>query len=84
MRVRVENLVVGPNVVAGCNPFVIMSLAYLMRSTSEDPPPITIRPIDKTPHMRIIDGRHRYLAAIIAGRPDIECCVQPDPPGETT
>jgi hypothetical protein len=48
------------------NPLVVMSLTYMYRSTTEDAPPITVKREGK--HYRILDGRHRYIASVIAGR----------------
>lgn len=69
-RVRIENLRFGANVPAGMNPYVTMSLAYELRSTTNDPDPVevTVCP-DGT--WRIVDGRHRAVAAMMAGRPDV-------------
>jgi hypothetical protein len=71
-RVRVEDLRLGPNVPAGMNPLVLMSLAYRLRSTTEDPPPVKVTP-EPDGSWRIHDGRHRALGAVIAGRPDVLC-----------
>lgn len=68
-RVRVEDLRLGPNPPAGMNPFVLMSLAYQMRASTADPEPVQVtRDGDG---WRVHDGRHRVLAAVIAGRPDV-------------
>lgn len=71
-RVRVESLSLGANVVAGCNPYVVMSLAYMMRATHDDPPPVLVTYLgdDK---WTIHDGRHRFCAAVMSGRPDLLC-----------
>lgn len=77
MRVRVERLVMRANVPAGCNPLLLMSLAYVNRATSDDHGgPIVVRPIEDTGLYRVIDGRHRFLAAVIAGRPDVACQLE--------
>lgn len=68
-RIRVDRLLLLPNVPAGMNPLVIMSLTYMMRGTHNDPPPIQVRKEGRL--WRIIDGRHRYFAAVIAGRHNI-------------
>jgi hypothetical protein len=62
------------NVTAGANPLLLMSLTHMLRSTTEDAPPITVR--REGPHYRIIDGRHRFMAAVIAGRPSILARVE--------
>lgn len=70
MRIPLQYLRILPNITAGANPLVIMSLAYMMRSNNSDPPPIIVHRNSDTDYT-IIDGRHRFIAAIIAGRPDI-------------
>ena len=65
-RIRVDHCLIVPNVSAGMNPLVIMSLAYLYRSTTEDAEPITVR--REGDYWRIVDGRHRWMASVIAGR----------------
>ena len=65
-RIRVDRCLVVPNIPAGMNPLVVMSLVYMYRSTTEDAPPITVR--REGEHWRIIDGRHRFIASVIAGR----------------
>lgn len=69
-RVRVEDVRLPPNVTAGMNALRLMALAYRMRgTTSEVEGPITVRP--EAGGWRVVDGRHRFLAAVIAGRPDV-------------
>lgn len=68
-RVPVEDLRFGRNPPAGMNVLVLMSLAYRLRSTAEDPEPVQVtRDGDG---WRVHDGRHRAVAALIAGRPDV-------------
>lgn len=69
MRIRVERLLFKPNAPAGMNPLVLMSLAYMLRSSVEDPAPIVVRRVGE--FYRILDGRHRAMAAMIAGRSDV-------------
>jgi hypothetical protein len=68
-RVPVEHLRFGRNPPAGMNVLVLMSLAYLMRSTAEDPEPVQVTPDGYG--WRVHDGRHRAVAAMIAGRRDV-------------
>jgi len=72
MRVRVDRLLFGPNPSGGMNPFVLMSLAYLMLSTSEDPDPVEVTR-EPDGNWRVHDGRHRVVAAMLAGRRDVLC-----------
>jgi ParB-like chromosome segregation protein Spo0J len=76
MRLPVSSLVMKDNVPAGCNPLVLMSLAYTLRSSGDDPAPVSVRPIDGTGLYRVIDGRHRFMAAVVAGRPDVLCEIE--------
>lgn len=75
MRVRVEQVRVSANVPAGMNVLVLMSLTYMLRGTTEDPQPVQVRRdgTDQSgqPLYTIIDGRHRYMAAVVAGRHDV-------------
>lgn len=69
-RVRVEDLRLKPNIPAGMDPYVLLGLVPLMRRTAQDHTPIRVLPLgDGT--WRVMDGRHRFLAAVIAGRPDV-------------
>jgi hypothetical protein len=78
-RVRVEHLMLGPNPPAGMNVLVLMSLAYTLRSTAEDPDPVEVTQVPPL-YFRVHDGRHRAMAAIVAGRRDVLCVlVRPDP-----
>lgn len=69
MRIRLEDIRLGPNVSAGMNYMLIGVLAYKLRTTVGDLPPIQVRPIGD--HWQIVDGRHRVVAAMIAGRRDV-------------
>lgn len=72
-RVRIEDIRLPANVPAGMNPLRVMSLAYQMRGSSDDiEGPIEMR-LDPDGGWRLVDGRHRYIAAVIAGRPDVLC-----------
>lgn len=78
MRIPVSALAVRDNVPAGCNPLVLMSLAYMLRSSGADPEPIRVRPIEACGMWRVMDGRHRFLAAVVAGRSDVFCEIDTD------
>lgn len=69
MRIRLEDIRLGPNVSAGMNFMLVGVLAYKLRTSVADLPPIRVRQIGD--HWQIIDGRHRVVAAMIAGRRDI-------------
>lgn len=62
-------------------------LAYTLRSTNTDPEPIQVQPLTDGTY-RITDGRHRAIAALIAGRPDVLAVAcketqEPDAPQNT-
>lgn len=71
-RARIEDVRLPANVPAGCNYLVLGSLAYMLRATTEDPEPVEVE-LEADGSWRVCDGRHRYLAAVIAGRPDVLC-----------
>lgn len=68
-RVPIEDVRLPPNLPAGMDWSVIGHFAMTMRKTTEDPDPIRVAPVGD--HYRISDGRHRFIAAVIAGRPDV-------------
>jgi hypothetical protein len=70
-RANLEDVRLCPNITAGMNLLVVASLAYMMRTSREDPPPVSVSPEDGV--WRLHDGRHRLVAAMIAGRPDVLC-----------
>lgn len=65
-RVRIDRCMVGPNVPAGMNILVVASLVYMYRSSNEDAPPIQVTREGR--YYRVVDGRHRMVASLIAGR----------------
>jgi hypothetical protein len=69
-RVPVSRLLLLPNIPAGMDFGVIGGLLKRMRTTADDWDPILVRP-EPGELWRVIDGRHRYFAAVIAGRPDV-------------
>lgn len=69
-RVPVSSLMIKPNIPAGMDLAVVGGLAALMRKTAQDPPPIEVRPLPGGTWL-VLDGRHRYFGAVIAGRPDV-------------
>lgn len=70
MRIPLDRLLLKPNIPAGMNILVVCSLALMYRSSSDDAPPVEIRDLGDG-YWRVLDGRHRFLASVIAGRPDI-------------
>lgn len=76
-RIRLDRILMPRPVAAGMNYLVIASLAYRLRSTTEDVEPVTLARAGK--HYRIIDGRHRFVAHHIAGRQRILAKVEDTP-----
>lgn len=68
-RVPVDQLRLKPNIPAGMDPCVLLGLVPKMRKTAEDHIPIVVRRAGDL--WQIMDGRHRFMAAVIAGRPDV-------------
>ena len=68
-RVRIEDLLLPPNLPAGMDVLTLFSLAALLHKTTEDPEPVSVQ--RERSHWRITDGRHRAIAALIAGRSDV-------------
>jgi hypothetical protein len=68
-RVPVERLHLLPNIPAGMCPSTLLGLVPLLRKTGEDHPPILVR--EDGDGWQILDGRHRFFASVIAGRPDV-------------
>jgi hypothetical protein len=71
LRVRVENILLPPNVPAGMDLSVLAHFSMICRKTGEDPDPIILKPTDTPGVYRIHDGRHRFLGAVVAGRHDV-------------
>lgn len=68
------------NVPAGLDVLQLCHFAAILRKSNEPLPPIVVAPIGGTGLYRVTDGRHRVVAAYIAGRTDIEYEIDLDPP----
>ena len=68
-RIRIEDIRVLKPVPCGMDPYVLLGLVTLMRTTTEDHPPVLVR--RDGDGWRLLDGRHRFVAALMAGRQDI-------------
>jgi ParB-like nuclease domain len=75
MRVPLDRLLLKPNVSAGASILVISSLVLLYRNSSEDTEPALIREAGDGLY-RVLDGRHRFMASVIAGRGDLLCTIE--------
>jgi len=79
-RIPLEDIRVLKPVPCGMDPYVLMGLVPLMRTTTEDHDPVQVRRDGEG--WRLVDGRHRFVAALIAGRQDI-LAEQDDDPGDS-
>lgn len=71
-RVPITSLRFKDPIPAGMDPYVLMALVPLLRKTNEDHAPILVTPACPTCKDRIVlDGRHRWVASVMAGRADI-------------
>lgn len=74
-RVPVSRLLLLPNIPTGMDLGVVGGLCKRMRTTAEDWDPAVVFEVDNG-FYRIRDGRHRYFAAVISGRPDLLCRLE--------
>lgn len=64
-----------PPVPAGMNPLVLCSIAYDLRTSCKPVnPPIRVQQVGAEDFV-IVDGRHRWLGSLIAGRTHISALV---------
>jgi len=68
-HVPLEQLLVKEPVSAGMNLAVVQELVPFYRSTTEDTTPIIVR--RERQGWRVMDGRHRFISSLIAGRPSV-------------
>jgi hypothetical protein len=61
---------------AGMDPYKLMAFTRQFRGTNEDREPIVIAPIPGTEFFRISDGRHRFIASVMAGRKDVLAIIE--------
>jgi hypothetical protein len=78
MRLPLSVLLLKDNVSVGASPFVLLSLAHMYRTTTHDADPIEVRDLGGG-YWRILDGRHRFIASVVAGRHDILAEVEDTP-----
>lgn len=80
-RIGLDALRFKPSVPAGMNIFTLASLVPLLRNTALDHDPIFVDACCPTCGCwRVQDGRHRFVAAVMAGRHDV--LARRDPDGE--
>lgn len=82
-RVPVERLRFKAPIAAGMDPYVLLGLVPMLRKTSQDHDPILVSPPCPTCGDRVVlDGRHRWIASVIAGRGCVLATEEtPCPPG---
>lgn len=68
-RVPIQWITFPEPVTGGMNAYVLMSLAYMYRSTNEDTEPVEL--ICDNGCYAIADGRHRVVASMMAGRKSV-------------
>lgn len=83
--VPVSHVLLPPGIPAGMNLLKLAALAYASRTGAPDPDPITVRVLDGAARgnkrvFTLTDGRHRFLAAVIAGRESV-LAVEESSPG---
>jgi hypothetical protein len=71
-RVAIDGLLFPHPVPAGMNPYVLMSLAYAMKTTHEPVGPPIVVAREFGGRFRIVQGRHRVVASMMAGRDWVE------------
>jgi hypothetical protein len=81
--VPIELILFPPPVPAGMNPLVLMSLTYALRTSHAWP--ASIEAVEVTPDVggyRLVHGRHRVVAAMMAGRPTVQAVITGALPSE--
>ena len=79
-RIPLHQLRLKPNIPAGGNGYQLLGRVPMLRQTSEDYDPVLVD--DQCAgcgSFRVQDGRHRFMASVLAGRVDI--LAQLDPGG---
>lgn len=79
-RAPIESLSFKAAITAGMSPYVLLGLVPLLRKTSEDHEPIQVTPpCDSCGVRTVLDGRHRWIASVLAGRPDVLATEHTEP-----
>jgi hypothetical protein len=71
LRVPVTLLRFKDPICAGMNGYVLMGMVPLLRNTAMDHDPILVSLPDSCGTRVVLDGRHRWIASVIAGRADV-------------
>lgn len=80
-RIRIEDIQLKPNVPCGMDYAVIGGMLKRLRTTCEDWDPVLVRAHTEAPWL-LLDGRHRFFASVIAGRPDVLAIEEHEPEPE--
>jgi hypothetical protein len=51
------------------------AILALLDGSRTDPRPVEVVRVAGTPHYRITNGRHRFLAAVLRADPSIDCVI---------
>jgi hypothetical protein len=77
VELRLDSLLVLRNVTAGMDWAVIgLHVARLRKTNLPVDPPIRVYPEAATGFYRIADGRHRFVASLIAGRDTVYAVIE--------
>lgn len=77
-RVPIDRLRFKHPVAAGMNPFTLLGMVPHLRNSHGDHEPIVVSPPCPSCGDRIVlDGRHRWIASVIAGRVDVLAKEEP-------
>jgi hypothetical protein len=72
IRVPIDRLRFKDPIPAGMNAFVLMGMVPLLRGSALDHDPILVTTACPDCGTRtVLDGRHRWIAAVVAGRHDV-------------
>lgn len=71
-RLPLHQILLPPAVPAGLSPWILFTIADSLRNAGADVrDPIVVQRLIGLDLWRIVDGRHRYVAAVMAGVRDI-------------
>lgn len=73
MNITIDRILFCEPVVAGMNYLQVAALTYRLRSSNWDAEPVTVRV--EGDYLRLIDGRHRVIAHLFAGRKVVPAVV---------
>lgn len=71
-RAPIDRLRFKDPIPAGMDPYVSLGMVPLLRGSNEDHEPALLdEPCPTCGTATVLDGRHRWIASVIAGRPDL-------------